>query len=247
MRSAMPPRLIALGDADVMVAGGTEAPICRLGMAGFCAARALSTGYNETPNGPRGPMTRTATASSWARAPASWCSRNTSTRKSRGAKIYAEVVGYGLSGDAYPHHLADAGRRWRLPLHERGDQARRHRGPISTTSTRTAPRRRSATRSNSARSSGCSATPPPRCRCRRRNRRSATCSVPPARSRPFSVSLRSANNVAPPTINLENPSVETAIDLVPQTARKREINVALSNSFGSAGTNASVIVRRVAD
>ena len=103
------------------------------------------------------------------------------------------------------------------------------------------------TKSNSARWSGCSATPLPRYRCRRPNRRPGICSGAAGAVEAIFSILAIRDNIAPPTINLDNPSVETAIDLVPQTPRKREINVALSNSFGFGGTNASVIVQRVAN
>ncbi len=103
-------RLIMLGDADVMVAGGAEAAVCELGIAGFCASRALSTGFNDRPTeglAPLGQGPRRLRDGRGRRA--CWCSRNTSTPSKRGAKIYAEVAGYGMSGDAYPHHRAGRG------------------------------------------------------------------------------------------------------------------------------------------
>ena len=241
-------RLIALGDADVMVAGGTESPICRLSMAGFCASRALSTGFNDTPGKSLASLR-----------PGSRRVRDGGGRRhcgARGIRARQEPRRANLCGGdrlriirrRLSHHLAVAGRRWRIPQHERRHEARRdHALPISTISMRTEPRRRSVTKSSSVRSSGCWATPLPGCRCRRPNRRPDIClGAAGAVETIFSI-LAIRDNIAPPTINLENPSVETAIDLVPQTPRKREINVALSNSFGFGGTNASVIVQRVAN
>ena len=167
--------------------------------------------------------------------------------KARGAKIYAELIGYGLSGDAY-HITApapDGDGAFRCMTH--GAQARRHFAPaISTTSTRTAPRRRSATRSSSARCSGWSAMPPATFRCRRPSPAIGhLLGAAGAVEAIFSI-LAIRDGVAPPTINLDNPSVETPIDLVPHVARKRDIDTALSNSFGFGGTNASLIFRRYA-
>jgi len=174
-----------------------------------------------------------------------WCSRNTSTPKA-GARIYAEVIGYGLSGDAY--HITSptpdgdgAFRSMRAALKRAGispsdiDYINAH-----GTSTQVGDEIELAAverlLGNAASKVSMSST---------KSSTGHLLGAAGAIETIFSI-LAIRDNIAPPTINLENPSVQTAIDLVPQTARKREINVALSNSFGFGGTNASVILQRVA-
>jgi 3-oxoacyl-[acyl-carrier-protein] synthase II len=240
-------RLIALGDADVMVAGGTESPICRLAMAGFCAARALSTGFNETPEKASRPYDKDRDGFVMGEGAGVVVLEEYEHAKKRGAKIYAEVVGYGLSGDAYhitsPAPDGDGGFRSMTAALKRAGISASDLDYINAhgTSTQigdeielgaverllgndTSKVSMSSTKSSTGHLLGAAG----------------------AIEAIFSI-LAIRDNVVPPTINLENPSVETAIDLVPLTARKREINIALSNSFGFGGTNASVIVRRVID
>ena len=240
-------RLIALGDADVMVAGGTESPICRLAMAGFCAARALSTGFNETPEKASRPYDKDRDGFVMGEGAGVVVLEEYEHAKKRGAKIYAEVVGYGLSGDAYhitsPAPDGDGGFRSMTAALKRAGISASDLDYINAhgTSTQigdeielgaverllgndTSKVSMSSTKSSTGHLLGAAG----------------------AIEAIFSI-LAIRDNVVPPTINLENPSVDTAIDLVPQTARKREINIALSNSFGFGGTNASVIVRRVID
>ena len=238
-------RLIVLDDADVMVAGGAEAAVCRLGMAGFAAARALSTGFNDdAASGPRAPGTRTATASSWARAPASSCSRSTSTPSARGAKIYAEVDRLRHVRRRLPHHRPARDGDGGFRSMQRGAEARRRSTPdeidyINAHGTSTplgdeielgAVKRLFGDAAAKAR------------RCPRPSRRSATCWAPPARSRRSSRILAIRDQVVPPTLNLDNPSRRLRdIDLVPPTRpRSGRCEAALSNSFGFGGTNASV-------
>ncbi|HWW49734.1 MAG TPA: beta-ketoacyl-ACP synthase II [Xanthobacteraceae bacterium] len=240
-------RLIAYGDADVMVAGGTESPICRLAMAGFCAMRALSSAYNDTPGKASRPYDKDRDGFVMGEGAGVVVLEEYEHAKRRGAKIYAEVVGYGLSGDAY--HISaptpdgeGAYRCMTMALNRAGLQAsdidyiNAHgtSTPLGDEIELGAVQRlvgeganrvsMSSTKSSTGHLLGAAG----------------------AIEAIFSI-LAIRDNVAPPTINLDNPSVDTAIDLVPLKARKREINVALSNSFGFGGTNASLIMRRVAD
>jgi 3-oxoacyl-[acyl-carrier-protein] synthase II len=240
-------RLIMLGDADVMVAGGTESPICRLAMAGFCAARALSTGFNETPEKASRPYDKDRDGFVMGEGAGIVVLEEYEHAKNRGAKIYAEVVGYGLSGDAYhitsPAPDGNGGFRSMSAALKRAGIGASDLDYINAHGTSTqigdeielgaVERLLGNAASTVAMSSTKSST-------------GHLLGAAGAIEAIFSI-LAIRDNIVPPTINLENPSVETAIDLVPLTARKREINVALSNSFGFGGTNASVIVRRVID
>ena len=212
--------MIMLGDADVMVAGGAEAAICRLGMAGFAAARALSTGFNDTPERASRPWDKDRDGFVMGEGAGVVVLEELEHASARGAKIYAEVMGYGMSGDAYhitaPSPDGDGGfRSMQAALKRAGLRPTR-----STTSTPTAPRRRSATRSSWARSSGCSATP------RGQLSMSSTKSAighllgPPAASRRSSASWRSA------TRSCRRRSIWTTrptgcdLDLVPHEAER---------------------------
>ncbi|MGJ5207466.1 beta-ketoacyl-ACP synthase II [Bradyrhizobium sp. HKCCYLR20261] len=238
-------RLIALGDADVMVAGGTESPICRIGMAGFCAARALSTGFNETPERASRPYDKDRDGFVMGEGAGVVVLEEYEHAKARGARIYAEVCGYGLSGDAYhitsPSPDGDGGFRSMSAAMKRAGITAADIDYINAHGTSTqvgdeielgAVERLLG---NAASKISMSST---------KSSIGHLLGAAGAVEAIFSI-LAIRDNIAPPTINLENPSVETAIDLVPHTPRKREINVALSNSFGFGGTNASVILRRV--
>jgi 3-oxoacyl-[acyl-carrier-protein] synthase II len=238
-------RLIALGDADVMVTGGTESPICRIGMAGFCAARALSTGFNDTPERASRPYDRDRDGFVMGEGAGVVVLEEYEHAKSRGAKIYAEVTGYGLSGDAYhitsPSPDGDGGFRSMAAALKRAGLTASDIDYINAHGTSTqvgdeielgaVERLLGNAASRVSMSSTKSST-------------GHLLGAAGAIEAIFSI-LAIRDSIVPPTINLENPSVQTAIDLVPQTPRKREINVALSNSFGFGGTNASVILQRV--
>jgi 3-oxoacyl-[acyl-carrier-protein] synthase II len=239
-------RLIALGDADVMVAGGTESPICRLSMAGFCASRALSTGFNDTPEKASRPYDKDRDGFVMGEGAGVVILEEYQHAKQRGARIYAEVTGYGLSGDAYhitaPSPNGDGAFRSMSAAMKRAGITSSDIDYINAHGTSTqvgdeielgaVERLLGNAASKVSMSSTKSST-------------GHLLGAAGAIEAIFSI-LAIRDNIAPPTINLDNPSVETAIDLVPQIARKREINVALTNSFGFGGTNASVIVQRVA-
>src|SRR5271163_2596145 len=238
-------RLVALGDADVMVAGGTESPINRLSLAGFAACRALSTGFNETPEKASRPYDRDRDGFVMGEGAGIVVLEEYEHAKARGARIYAEIIGYGLSGDAYhitsPSPDGDGAFRSMSAAMKRAGITSADIDYINAHGTSTqvgdeielgaVERLLGNAASRVSMSSTKSST-------------GHLLGAAGAIEAIFSI-LAIRDNIAPPTINLENPSVETAIDLVPQMPRKREINVALSNSFGFGGTNASVIVQRV--
>jgi 3-oxoacyl-[acyl-carrier-protein] synthase II len=240
-------RLIALGDADVMVAGGAESPVSRLGMAGFCALRALSSGFNDTPEKASRPYDKDRDGFVMGEGAGVVVLEEYEHAKKRGAKIYAEVIGYGMSGDANhitaPSPDGDGAYRCMSAAMKRAGITASDIDYINAHGTSTplgdeielgaAQRLLGNAASKVAMSSTKSSI-------------GHLLGAAGAVEAIFCV-LAIRDNVAPPTINLDSPSVDTAIDLVPWKARSRQIDVALSNSFGFGGTNASVIVRRVTD
>ncbi|MCO5071941.1 MAG: beta-ketoacyl-ACP synthase II [Rhizobiaceae bacterium] len=236
-------RLIMFGDADVMLAGGSESPIDRLSMAGFAACRALSTERNDTPEKASRPYDRDRDGFVMGEGAGVVVLEELEHAKARGAKIYAEVTGYGLSGDAY-HITAPA---------EDGDGAfrcmsaalkRANLGPEDIdyinahgTSTMADTIELGAVErlvGNAASKISMSST---------KSSIGHLLGAAGAAEAIFSV-LAIRDNIAPATINLDNPSTETDIDLVPHKPRQRQIDVALSNSFGFGGTNASLVFQR---
>ena len=240
-------RLIALGDADVMVAGGTESPISRLGMAGFCAMRALSTAFNDTPEKASRPYDRDRDGFVMGEGAGVVVLEEYEHAKRRGARIYAEVIGYGLSGDAYhisaPSSDGDGAYRCMTSAMKRAGISAADLDYINAHGTST-PLGDEIELGAAQRLLGDAAS-----RVSMSSTKSCTghlLGAAGAIEAIFCV-LAIRDNVAPPTINLDNPSVDSPIDLVPHKARQRQIDVALSNSFGFGGTNASVIVRRLTD
>ncbi|MBX6328973.1 MAG: beta-ketoacyl-ACP synthase II [Pseudolabrys sp.] len=239
-------RLIALGDADVMLAGGTESPVNRISLAGFAALRALSTGFNEEPTRASRPYDRDRDGFVMGEGAGIVVLESLEHAKARGAKIYAELIGYGLSGDAYhitaPAPDGDGAFRCMTAAIKRaclspGDidyiNAHGTSTPMGDEIELGAVQKlvgNAAGRISMSSTKSCIGH---------------LLGAAGAVEAIFSI-LAIRDGIAPPTINLDNPSVETPIDLVPHQARKREINVALSNSFGFGGTNASLIFRRYA-
>lgn len=239
-------RLIMFGDADVMVAGSAEATICPLGIAGFAAARALSTQYNDTPEKASRPWDQGRDGFVMGEGSGIVVLEEYEHAKARGANILAEVVGYGLSGDAYhitsPADDGDGGfRSMQAALNNAGlnasdiDYVNAHgtSTPKGDEIELGAVRRllgsaldtlsMSSTKSAVGHLLG------------------GAGSVEAI----FSI-LAMRDQVAPPTLNLDNPSESCqGVDLVPHKAKEREINAVLSNSFGFGGTNASVVMKRI--
>jgi 3-oxoacyl-[acyl-carrier-protein] synthase II len=236
-------RLIAFDDADVMVAGGAESAICRLGIAGFNACRALSTAFNDTPTKASRPYDKDRDGFVMGEGAGIVILEELEHAKARGAKIYGEVKGYGLSGDAYhitaPSEDGDGGyRAMQMALKRAGlaaadiDYINAHGtstmadgielGAVERLLGNAAPGKpMSSTKSSIGHLLGAAG----------------------AVEAIFCL-LAMRDGIVPPTINLENPDVTTAMDLVPLKARKLDVNVAMSNSFGFGGTNAALILAK---
>lgn len=237
-------RLIMFGDADVMVAGGAESPVCRLSMAGFAACKALSTSYNDDPKSASRPYDRDRDGFVMGEGAGTVVLEEYEHAKARGAKIYAEVVGYGLSGDAFhitaPSEDGDGAYRCMSSALRNANMDASEIDYINAHGTSTmadtielgaAERLMGDAASKVSMSSTKSAI-------------GHLLGAAGAVEAIFST-LAIRDQIAPPTLNLDNPERDTKIDLVPKEARKREINVALSNSFGFGGTNASLILKKV--
>ena len=237
-------RLIALGDADVMVAGGAEATISRLGIAGFCASRALSTGFNDRPTEASRPWDKDRDGFVMGEGSGVVVLEELEHAKKRGAKIYAEVKGYGLSGDAYhitaPSENGDGGYRCMQMALKRAELNVEDIDYINAHGTST-PLGDEIELGSVKRLFGDEAY-----KLTMSSTKSATghlLGAAGAVEAIFSI-LALRDQVAPPTLNLENPSEGCDIDLAPKQAKRRKIRAALSNSFGFGGTNASLVFRR---
>lgn len=239
-------RLIMLGDADVMVAGGTESPVCRISLAGFAACKALSTDFNDDPQKASRPYDRDRDGFVMGEGAGIVVLEEYEHAKARGAKIYAEIAGYGLSGDAYhitaPAEDGDGAYRcMKAALNNAGmnvseiDYINAHGTSTmaDTIELGAAERILGEAASKASMSSTKSAI-------------GHLLGAAGAVEAIFSI-LAIRDQIVPPTLNLDNPERETLIDLVPHKARKRQVRAALSNSFGFGGTNASLIVRAIDD
>jgi len=239
-------RLIKSGDADVMIAGGAEAAICEIGIAGFNACKALSTKFADDPTKASRPYDADRDGFVMGEGAGIVVLEEYEHAKARGARIYGEVLGYGMSGDAYhitaPSENGEGGERsMRAALANAGltaadiDYINAHgTSTMADTIELGAVERLLGDHAGKATMS---------------STKSATghlLGAAGAIEAIFSI-LAIRDQVAPPTINLDTPAVETPVDLAPNAKREREINVALSNSFGFGGTNASVIFGKVSD
>ncbi|MBW8617741.1 MAG: beta-ketoacyl-ACP synthase II [Hyphomicrobiales bacterium] len=237
-------RLIMLGDADVMVAGGTESPINRISLAGFAACRALSTNFNNDPKRASRPYDKDRDGFVMGEGSGVVVLEELEHAKARGAKIYAEIVGYGMSGDAYhitsPAEDGDGAYRCMSAALKRAGLQASDIDYINAHGTSTPLGDEIELRAverllgNDTTKASMSST------------KSATghlLGAAGAIEAIFSI-LAIRDQKVPPTLNLDNPSVETAIDLVPHKAKSRKVNAVLSNSFGFGGTNASLVFKR---
>jgi 3-oxoacyl-[acyl-carrier-protein] synthase II len=237
-------RLIALGDADVMVAGGTESPVNRISFAGFAACRALSTGFNATPERASRPYDRDRDGFVMGEGAGALVLEEYDHAKRRGARIYGELIGYGLSGDAFhitaPAEDGDGALRCMTAAVRRAGISPGEIDYINAHGTST-PLGDEIELKAVERLVGNAAA--------RVSMSSTKSSIGHLLGAAGAVEaifclLAMRDQAAPPTINLDNPSIDTAIDLVPHKARRRPIHIALSNSFGFGGTNASLLFRR---
>lgn len=234
-------KMIQRGDADVMIAGGSEAAICRLGIASFVACRAMTTGFNDNPEAASRPYDKDRDGFLMGEGSGALVLEEYEHAKARGAKIYAEFKGYGLSGDA--HHITspapdgDGGYRAMSMALNDANMDVSDIGYVNAHGTSTPMgdeiEVRAVERMFGEHCAGLSMSAT----------KSATghlLGAAGAIEAVFSI-LAVRDNMLPPTLNLENPSLESDIDFVPLKAKKKTISAALSNSFGFGGTNASII------
>ena len=236
-------RLIMLDDANVMIAGGAEAAVCRLGMAGFCAARALSTGFNDTPQMASRPWDKDRDGFVMGDGAGALVLEELEHAKARGANIMAEVVGFGMSGDA--HHITapaedgnGAQRCMEAALKRAGanpediDYINAHgtSTPLGDEIELAAVERVFGDHSNGLSMSST------------KSAIGHLLGAAGAVESIFSI-LAMRDGVVPPTLNLDNSSVDSDIDLVPHQAKEHPVKTVLSNSFGFGGTNASLVFK----
>jgi 3-oxoacyl-[acyl-carrier-protein] synthase II len=238
-------RMIQLGDADVMIAGGAEASVCRIGMAGFIACRAMSTAYNETPQRGSRPYDRDRDGFVMGEGAGVLVLEEYEHARRRGAHIYAEVAGYGLSGDGYhitsPDETGDGGERaMRTALRRSGlspsdiDYVNAH-GTSTPAGDEIEVRAVERVLGDAARGLNLSST---------KSSIGHLLGAAGAVEAAF-CALAIRDGVIPPTLNLDNPSFETPLDLTPHKAVRKPVRAALSNSFGFGGTNAALVLKQV--
>jgi 3-oxoacyl-[acyl-carrier-protein] synthase II len=236
-------RLIQLNDADVMVAGGTEASVCRIGVAGFIACRAMSTGFNDRPEKASRPYDKDRDGFVMGEGAGIVILEELEHAKKRGAKIYAEVVGYGLSGDGFhitsPDETGDGGERaMRMALQRSGlDPSEiayvNAHGTSTPAGDEIEVRAVERVLGSAAATTHLSST------------KSAIGHLLGAAGSVEAIFcvLAIRDGVIPPTLNLDNPSFETPINLTPHKAVRKKVRAALSNSFGFGGTNAALVLK----
>ncbi len=238
-------RMIMLGDADVMFAGGAESPICRLGLSGFAAARALSTGFGDDPTRASRPYDKDRDGFVMGEGSGIVIVEEYEHAKKRGAHIYGEVVGYGMSGDAYhitsPAEDGDGAFRSMRAALKRAELDPSEIGYVNAHGTSTPVGDEIELRAVERLWSGASDN------LVMSSTKSSIGHLLGAAGAVESIFtlLAMRDQVAPPTINLDNPSVETGIELCANKPVETKIDAALSNSFGFGGTNASVVFKRV--
>ncbi len=240
-------RMIAFGDVDVMVCGGAEATICEIGIGGFASLRALSTNFNDRPAEASRPWDKDRDGFVMGEGSGILVLEELEHAKKRGAKIYAEIVGYGMSGDAYHITAPESTGRgttyaMNLALHHAGitpdkiDYINAHGtstplgDEIEVNSVKKVFKDHSCKLSMSSTKSSTG------------HLLGAAGSVEAI----FSI-LAIRDNIVPPTLNLDNPSDGCDIDLVPKKAKEKELNFVMSNSFGFGGTNACLVFKRFSD
>lgn len=235
-------RMIKYGDADVMIAGGAEAPITPTGVAGFAAARALAIDFNDNPTEASRPWDRDHNGFVMGEGAGVVVLEEYEHAKARGAQIYAEVVGYGMTGDAY-HITSPSGRGAYRAMENALKDAKitpEHIDYVNAhgTSTKMGDAiELNAVQTLFANNKGFSMS----------STKSAIGHLLGAAGSVEAIftALAIRDQIAPPTINLHNPIEEVQIDLVPLIAKKRKIDYALSNSFGFGGTNASLVLKKI--